>query len=81
MTSFNLIALPLAQVQAGADGARGDDASSLKGEVIEWIITASTEQVEPPLSTRDKEGHGMNHMITGRLLCPVDYDWADARSV
>lgn len=80
MDSSRHIPLPLAQVQVGADGARGDDASSLKGKVIQWI-TANTKYVEPPLSTRDKEGHGLNHMLTGRLLCPVDYDWAKARSV
>ena len=24
-----------------------------------------------------KHGHGFNHDITGRLLCPVDYNWQD----
>ena len=59
---------------------RGDDASTLKCEVIHWI-TANAERVEPPLSPRDKETRGLNHLLTGRLLCPVDYDWADPRLV
>lgn len=79
LSPLRRVILPLAQVQAGANSARGDDASSLKGEVIHWI-TVSTEHVDPPLYTRDKERRGLNHVLTGRLLCPVDYDWEDTRS-
>lgn len=24
-----------------------------------------------------KDGRGFDHELTGRLLCPVDYDWED----
>ncbi|KAI9573158.1 hypothetical protein HD554DRAFT_2319977 [Boletus coccyginus] len=65
------------EVQAGADSARGDDASTLKGEVIHWI-TANRERMHPPLYPRDKRGRGLSHHLTGGLLCPVDYDWADS---
>ena len=67
-------------MQAGCDGARGDDASTLKCEVIYWVM-ANAEHVEPALSPRDKETRGLNHLLTGRLLCPVDYDWADSKLV
>lgn len=32
------------------------------------------------LPTR-KKGWGLSHHLTGGLLCPVNYDWADSRSV
>ncbi|KAH9955819.1 hypothetical protein BC827DRAFT_1347306 [Russula dissimulans] len=30
-----------------------------------------------PLCTKVKEDHGISNDITGRLLCPIDYDWDD----
>ena len=72
--------MKLGQVQAGADSARGDNAATLKGEIICWI-TANGEHIDPPLSQRDKRGRGLSHHLTGGLLCPVDYDWSDSRSV
>jgi hypothetical protein len=31
-----------------------------------------------PLSPTVKLDHGFEHDDTGRLLCPVEYDWNDA---
>jgi len=25
-----------------------------------------------------KDGRGFDHKLTGRLLCPVDYNWEDS---
>ncbi|KIJ58630.1 hypothetical protein HYDPIDRAFT_102297, partial [Hydnomerulius pinastri MD-312] len=63
-------------LKSGADGARGDDASSLKGSVATWV----NEQCPNPdlvINTLEKHGRGFNNDATGRLLCPVDYNWED----
>ncbi|KAG1794824.1 uncharacterized protein HD556DRAFT_1236392 [Suillus plorans] len=33
---------------------------------------------KPSIQCRDKSGCGFYHDVTGRLLCPVDYNWNDA---
>ncbi|KAF8425762.1 hypothetical protein L210DRAFT_3324134, partial [Boletus edulis BED1] len=63
----------------GADSARADDASTLKGEVIYWVA-ANSEHIDLQLSPRSKRDRGLSHDLTGRLLCPVDYDWTDMRT-
>ena len=32
---------------------------------------------DPPLTKEDKSGRGFYNDATGRLLCPVDYNWND----
>ncbi len=59
-------------------GARADDTKALKGAVIEWI-TPRGETLNPPLARHTKVDRGFNHDCTGRLLCPVELDWADSR--
>ncbi|KAF9231794.1 hypothetical protein BU15DRAFT_55730 [Melanogaster broomeanus] len=67
----------------GADGARGDDAAGLKASVISWVMSfhpTSQSVVEPhEADPRDKAGRGFYHTATGRLICPVDYDWSDSK--
>ncbi|KAI9570979.1 hypothetical protein HD554DRAFT_2241052 [Boletus coccyginus] len=38
---------------------------------------SSLPKPDPPLSRDDKSGRGFYNDSTGRLLCPVDYDWND----
>jgi hypothetical protein len=64
------------QLQKGADGACGDDANTLKSSVASWLNEQDPHPV-PLFAIREKQGRGFNHDITGRLLCPVDYDWFD----
>ncbi|KAF8414366.1 hypothetical protein L210DRAFT_3436152 [Boletus edulis BED1] len=71
--------MQLAQVQGGADSARVDDASTLKGEVIYWIATNS-ERIDLQLSPHSKRDRSLSHNLTGQLLCPVDYDWTNMRT-
>ncbi|KAF8429427.1 hypothetical protein L210DRAFT_3652070 [Boletus edulis BED1] len=66
------------QLQEGADGARGDDAATLKVSAMQWL-NEHQPVPNPPLNIRQKEGRGFYHDLTGQLLCPVDYDWADLR--
>jgi len=64
------------QLRKGADGAHGDDAASLKKEVVDWLrnLYSSLEQsISPAL----KSDHGLEHDMTGGLLCPVKYNWDD----
>lgn len=64
------------QLRKGSGGSRGDDAANLKPSVISWIV-ALFENPNPPLSPTTKMDRGFEHDITGRLLCPMDYNWDD----
>jgi len=62
-------------LQAGANDAHSDDTSHLKLAVAEWIN--SRDNPVERLSFYGKEERGIGHNITGRLICPIDYDWDD----
>ncbi|KAF8119529.1 hypothetical protein EV363DRAFT_1461977 [Boletus edulis] len=64
------------ELRKGADGARADDAASLKKEVVDWLHHFYGP-LEPPISTALKSDRGLEHDVTGRLLCPVEYNWED----
>ena len=57
----------------GADSARADDASVLKTTIVNWLT--EVEAPNPRLSPYNKSGRGFHSDSTGRLLCPVEYDW------
>ena len=63
------------QLNKSADSAHGNDAATLKPVVVHWLMSA--EPAEPALEPGEKDGQGFDHEVTGRLLCPVDYDWHD----
>ncbi|KAI9573051.1 hypothetical protein HD554DRAFT_2013750, partial [Boletus coccyginus] len=65
------------ELRKGADGAQGDDTSSLKKEVVIWL-TDLYAPILPPISPSLKSDHDLDHDVTGRLLCPVEYDWDNA---
>ena len=56
---------------------RSDDTHLLKVDVVNWLMSSSLKP-DPPLSRDDKSGREFYNDSTGRLLCPVDYDWNDA---
>ncbi|KAL4073617.1 hypothetical protein J3A83DRAFT_4370904 [Scleroderma citrinum] len=64
------------QLNKGADGACGDDASGLKTAIIEWLM-ASWPTPEPALEPQYKTGHGFYHDTTAWLICSVDYNWSN----
>ena len=74
--AIELLLTTLIQLRKGAGGARGDDAANLKPAVVSWIVSVS-ENPLPPLLPNVKSDRGFEHDATGRLLCPIDYDWAD----
>ncbi|KAG1729738.1 hypothetical protein EDD22DRAFT_960839 [Suillus occidentalis] len=65
------------KLNRSADAARGDDTTSLKFAVASWLMQTSPTP-NPVISNRDKSCHGFYHDTTGKLLCPVDYNWDDA---
>ncbi|KAL0060723.1 hypothetical protein AAF712_012503 [Marasmius tenuissimus] len=68
---------------ARADEARGDDIKRLKAEVANWINTLDHLDVSGPndpfsfIQTHTRVGRGFTNPVTGRLLCPIEYDWED----
>jgi hypothetical protein len=65
------------ELRKGAAGARGDDAANLKPAIVSWITDFFENPV--PLSPVSKSDRGFEHDITGKLLCPIDFDWSDPR--
>ena len=60
----------------GAGSARADDTNRLKTAVANWL-NSEQQHSETFLQPTDKLQRGFHHDVTGRLLCPVDYDWLD----
>ncbi|KAN0094395.1 hypothetical protein V8E55_002682 [Tylopilus felleus] len=56
----------------GANSVRANDTSVLKTTIINWLTVKAPN---PCLSPYDKSGCGFHGNSTGRLLCPVEYDW------
>ncbi|KAF7975056.1 hypothetical protein HWV62_10555 [Athelia sp. TMB] len=67
-------------IQKGIASSRSEDTKSLKGVILDWIITPG-QPVNPPLLRHTKYDRGYNHHITGRLLCPANMDWSDSNVV
>lgn len=66
------------KLRKGSGGARGDDAANLKPVVVSWIAGIMGTPVTVPLSPTSKLDRGFEHDDTGRLLCPIEYNWEDA---
>ncbi len=66
----------ISKIKKGVSGARADNTKILKGTVLDWIVP-KWEALTPPLPRNVKINWGFNHERTGRLLCPVELDWAD----
>ncbi|KAK7024547.1 hypothetical protein VNI00_016222 [Paramarasmius palmivorus] len=68
-----------------ADEARGDDIKRLKVEVANWLNTLDKDDLQVLSEYEDysfvtphtRLGRGFQNITTGRLLCPIDYDWND----
>jgi hypothetical protein len=65
------------QLQKGANEARADDIRRVKEEVALWLNETYNPAVAFSPKTRD--GRGIQNDITGRLLCPIAFDWDDER--
>jgi len=69
------------ELQSGANDARSDDTSRLKVAIADWLNCREPHNVagnfDTRLSAKRKEERGISNDVTGRLLCPIDYDWDD----
>jgi len=67
--------------QAGAKDARSNDTGRLKTVVTNWLNTCGHSDARlsarASLCANKKEQRGINHDVTGHLLCPINYDWND----
>ncbi|KIK35003.1 hypothetical protein CY34DRAFT_96918 [Suillus luteus UH-Slu-Lm8-n1] len=65
----------LKKLKRGADAARGDDTSTLKGLVATWV----NQDFRPSLLVRsdEKQLRGFAHNVCGKLLCPAEWDWSN----
>lgn len=67
------------ELQKGANDARGDDVLSVREAVANWLNKAYPTHT--PLDISSRANRGIKHETTGRLLCPIEYDWTDERQV
>ena len=69
------------QLIHSANDAGSDDRSCVKPKVAEWINAQPGIPDEQNLTLSTRDGRGLQHDITGRLLCLIKYDWDDLRQV
>jgi hypothetical protein len=50
---------------------------SIREAVANWLNKAY--RTHEPLDISSRLSRGIKHETTGRLLCPIEYDWADER--
>ena len=65
------------ELQKGANDACSNDVLSVREAVTNWL-----NKIYPTHSLLDISSwgnHGIKHEMTGRLLCPIEYDWTDER--
>ncbi|KIJ94639.1 hypothetical protein K443DRAFT_11933 [Laccaria amethystina LaAM-08-1] len=58
------------------NGARSDDLNRICGCIADWLNKADPTP-SPPLDHDCHKHRGLAHDITGRLLCPTEFDWDD----
>ena len=66
-----------AQLHDGANNARSDDISRMKWAVANFLNKRLNGPPDPPLDINTRDGRGLQNNFTGRLLCPIKYDWED----
>jgi hypothetical protein len=64
------------QLQRGADCARSDDLNRIRGSIAEWL-NAANPRPTVLLNPNCRSTRGIAHDVTGRLLCPAEFDWDD----
>ncbi|KAF4598353.1 hypothetical protein EYR38_006755 [Pleurotus pulmonarius] len=67
------------KLEHGGNQARAEDILGIRQDLAKWlnkdpIITTNRL---PLLDGEDRKSRGFYHELTGRLLCPIEYDWSD----
>ena len=65
------------QLLEGANGARSNDVYRVKEGVADLLNQRLNRRPNPPLQLHTRDGRGLQNEFTGRLLCPIKYDWED----
>lgn len=53
---------------------RAEDAASLKGKIMNYLLLDKTTSLEPVIKVGGKKAdRGWAHPVTARLLCPLKY--------
>ncbi|KAJ7202897.1 hypothetical protein GGX14DRAFT_653456 [Mycena pura] len=63
------------RLQQGAAAAVGDDNNAIRAAIIAFVPKPTA--VDDCLDPESRENRGLEGAVTGRLLCPVEYDWDD----
>jgi len=65
------------QLLEGANNAASDDHSRVKSGIADLLNKRTNGPAIPPLDLDNRDGRGLQNDFTGRLLCPIKYDWED----
>ena len=58
----------------GMNGVHAEDAASLKGKILNYLLLDKMSSVEPAIKVGGKKvDRGFAHPVTARLLCPMKY--------
>ncbi|KAF8954655.1 hypothetical protein BDZ97DRAFT_1676131, partial [Flammula alnicola] len=63
-------------INEGANAVRAEDASSLKGHILDYLLLEKAT-LEPPIQRKGnlkKADRGFTHPVTASLLCPLKYE-------
>lgn len=66
-----------ARLLEGANDARSDDVSRVKSGIASLLNNRRNAPPSPPLELYTRDGRGLQNDTTGRLLCPIKYNWDD----
>ncbi|KAJ3882464.1 hypothetical protein F5051DRAFT_449172 [Lentinula edodes] len=78
-TDISAILTLCKQLQYGSISARSDDVHTLMIELANWLnFRPLPSRADPLLLNHSRELRGFKHNLTGKLLCPVEYDWSDS---
>ena len=54
-----------------------NDVSRVKSAIADLLNRRTNGPAIPPLDPDTRDGRGLQNDFTGRLLCPIKYDWED----
>ena len=60
-----------------ANNARSDDTARVKSTIANLLNNRTNNPANPLLELETRDGRGLQNDFTGRLLCPITYDWED----
>lgn len=60
-----------------ANNARSDDTARVKSIIASLLNNRANNPAIPPLDLETRDARGLQNDFTGRLLCPIIYDWED----